>query len=98
MKSGAVFSCTVLSYDRRRKKGGEVIEYHEAQLYQQGTKNVTNMTAIERKIYERNQRKPNHGVNFTRNIRLLQAGYPTDILRKLHPPLVMQFNGKTVLG
>lgn len=98
MESGIVFNCIVLSYDRKRKKGGEVMEFHEARLYQPGTKDVTNMTVVERKLYERNQRKPNHGVHFTRNVRILQAGHPTDIIRKLHPPLVMKFNGKTVLG
>jgi hypothetical protein len=42
-------------------------------------------------------RNPRHSHWYTRNVRVLQAGVPTSLVRKIHPPLVLTFNDKRVL-
>jgi hypothetical protein len=41
--------------------------------------------------------QPNHQPNYTRNVRLTSAGTPTSIIKKIHPPLLIEFNGKIVV-
>jgi hypothetical protein len=101
MKTGAPFSMTVCSYDRKRKKGGEWKHYPEAVLVQakDQPKGDRPLTAVEKVRQELTaiKRNPNHREHFTRNIRILQNGHPTAIIVTIHPPLVDQFNGKTLL-
>lgn len=106
---GEVFSLKVVSYDRRRKdKTGVVQEYAEAQLLWgdggsdrvKGPSGERPLTDLERSMLdadagqEADSRKPNHQVWYTRNIRLLQHGQPTAIIKKIHPPLIIEFNGQ----
>jgi len=97
METGRTFSLTTISYDRKRKTGGGVITYLEASLYQPEKRNGKGVAkaALQRKELSR---RPNHGKWFTRNIQLMQDGYPVDIIKKIHPPLVVAFNGKTLAG
>lgn len=101
MQSGAVFSCVVISMDKKRNTGGEILEYPQARLFdpkkQQAAKRAA--TEVER-MRERlaNGKRPNHGTHFTRNIQLMMDGHPTSETRKIHPPLVVLFNNETVLG
>lgn len=94
MKTGGTFSATVLSYDRKRRSGGQIKHYPELRLYQEGLELGRGLTPAERKP---RARKPRHGHHYTRNVVVMQNGTPTSIIRKIHPPLVMRFNGKTVL-
>jgi hypothetical protein len=105
MHAGGVFSLKVVAYDRRRReKSGKIVEYVEAGLVwgdggDDRTKNKTAErapTALERQLsgLDENRRKPNHSGWYTRNIRLYQGGIPTEAVRKIHPPLIIEFNGE----
>jgi len=101
MQSGESFSCVVVSFDRRRKKGGRVLEYAEARLYdprekQHATRGQTRREKLRAQL--RSKRAPQHGKYFTRNIQLMVNGHPTGEIRKIHPPLVVRFNDQTVIG
>jgi hypothetical protein len=103
MESGKIFSCKVVSYNRKSDKGGEIKHYPEALLLRQVEETQTNdrpMTTIERlqaKIeMPKLHKNPNHHIHFTRNIRDVQDGHPTGIIYKIHPPLLLEFNGLTV--
>lgn len=96
METGTVFSLTLISYDRKRKLGGQVVSYDEARLYQPAQRKSFSLQA--KSPSSQAARRPNHGHWFTRNIQLLQDGYPIDLIRKIHPPLVVAFNGKTLAG
>jgi hypothetical protein len=39
-------------------------------------------------------RKPNHAQHYTRNVRILMNGQPTEAIVKIHPALIIQFNGQ----
>ena len=101
MEEGQPFSMVVVTYDRKRKKGGQIKEYPEAILVQADQKQQTNrpLTAIEAKVDRLTQIKknPHHHSHYTRNIQLLQDGHPTSLIKKIHPPLVLEFNGQKVM-
>lgn len=106
MHAGEVFSLRVVSYDRRRKdKTGQVQEYPEAQLVwgdggndRAQPKSERQPTDLERALagyVEVDKRDPRHADWYTRNIRILQQGQPTEMVRKIHPALIIEFNGQT---
>lgn len=102
METGAPFSCTVVSYDRRRRKGGQIIEYGEARLLREdeekqaaGARPLTKQEKLAAALKE--TKTPRHGKWYTRNIRILQDGHPTSLIKKIHPPLVVFFNHKQVV-
>lgn len=106
MKTGAIFSLTCVRYDRRRKKGGDLLEIAEAQLLtaeQQEAETAKRqqrpLTASELQALriEAGGRTPNHRHWHTRNVRILCDGHPTAEIRKVHPPLFLTFNGRTVV-
>lgn len=104
METGAPFSMTVVSYNAKHKEGGKVIEYGEAVLLSTEKKPTTAgrpLTPHEELGYRKEAAKrkaPNHRRWYTRNIRVLQNGHPTAIIRKIHPPLVILFNEKIVVA
>lgn len=108
MHSGAVFSLVVVSYDERRKdKCGRLLEYDEAVLVwgdktdkpaePQPLRSERAPTPLERSLLPDTPapatRKPNHAQHYTRNIRILMQGQPTEVIVKIHPALIIQFNG-----
>ena len=108
MHSGAVFGLRVVSYDKRRRdRCGLVQEYHEAVLvWGDGGKDRTvrkgerEPTALEQSLVcampsQDWKRYPNHATHYTRNIRILVDGQPTEIIKKIHPALIISFNGQT---
>lgn len=104
MHSGAIFSMKVVTYDRRRKsKSGRVIEIAEAKLVwgdgeaKKENKGERAPTALEKSLMASNvnRRDPNHSWHYTRNIRLYNDGAPTESMMKIHPPLIIEFNGQT---
>jgi len=108
MHSGATFSLKVVQYDKRRKdKRGKVAHYPEAQLVwgDGGSDRVKQpkereMTDLERKLSGFSEtegdgsKNPNHAWHYTRNIRELLNGEPTPSIKKIHPPLIIEFNGQ----
>lgn len=102
MQRGEHFSCTVISYDKRRKKGGDIVEYAEVRLYeptaeQAATRAATEVEQLRQRLHSVS-RRPSHGKHFTRNVQVCVAGHPTSEIRKIHPPLVVKFNDQIVLG
>lgn len=107
MHSGAVFSLKFVTYDKRRKdRRGRVIEYPEAQLvWGDGGKDRVKVkgerppTALEKSLMAApppdTSKDPQHAWHYTRNIRILSAGQPTEAIVKIHPPLIIEFNGQT---
>lgn len=104
MESGEVFSLRYVSFDRQRRKGGKVKHIEQAVLLH-ATKEAS--TAARRPLtpsehvavtVDVNKKKdPNHPGWYTRNVRVLQDGAPTAIVRKVHPPLVLSYNEMRVL-
>ena len=97
LESGQAFSLKVVSYDRKRKQGGAVVEYPEAVLHRSGEKSEARGRRSDTTDQVKGTRRPNHGHWYTRNIRLLQNGHPTSIIRKIHPPLIIEFNQQPVV-
>ena len=103
MESGKSFSCKVVSYDRKRKKGGVVLHYPEAELVKASDADKEDSlqrmpTKMEQQHLqiEAIKRNPHHKKWYTRNIRILQDGFPTAIIKTIHPPLLIEFNGQNV--
>jgi hypothetical protein len=99
MESGETFSIDkAVSYDRKRKTGGDIIEYPEARLVQAEQEPTSDrpLTRVEQ-LKKQKARVPRHRKWYTRNIRLCIGGHPTGQIRKVHPPLILEFNGKTVV-
>ena len=105
MHSGATFSLKIVTYDKRRKdRCGRVLEFDEAQLmWGDGGSDRVKMkgqrepTALERSLMAKvvnNSRSPEHAWHYTRNIRLLSSGLATEAIVKIHPPLIIEFNGQ----
>lgn len=108
MHSGAVFGLKVVSYDKRRKEqNGQVTHYPSAVLvWGDGGNDRTRErdserepTALERTLTrgassEAIKRDPGHAAHYTRNIRLMVDGKPTEIIKKIHPALIIEFNGE----
>lgn len=111
MHSGAVFSLRVVSYDRRRKdKTGQIREYPAAVLVWGDGGNIRTakkqgerpLTALEKSMLaapaaDSWKRDPNHAAHYTRNIRVVVDGIPTEAIHKIHPPLIIEFNGETTV-
>ncbi len=107
MHAGERFSLKVVTYDERRPhKCGRVLEYPEAMLMwgdggsdRKGSAAERPMTALEQRLagtdMPKIRRDPNHAEWYTRNIRILQGGQPTAMIVKIHPPLIIEFNGET---
>lgn len=101
METGMVFSCKVVSFDRNRKKGGTIVTYEEAVLVQreekQKKKSRSRTLHEKQKELEETRKNPRHKSWYTRNIRLCVNKAPTSIIKKIHPPLVVEFNGQQII-
>lgn len=96
METGATFSMRWVTYDRKRRKGGRILEVKEARLTQPKRKRERGrpLTHIEKKkIFK----VANHRKWYTRNIVVLHKGEETSEVVKFHPPLVIEFNNFTVI-
>lgn len=105
MHTGAQFSLKVVQYDKRRKeKRGKVLEVPCAVLvWGDGGSDRTKRagerqpTALERALSGENdldKRNPNHEHHYTRNIRAVMDGLETEVIYKIHPALIIEFNGQ----
>jgi hypothetical protein len=113
MDSGSTFSCLVVTYDRSRRKGGKPLEIPQARIDrpQSEIRNPQSeiaprpMTDYEAKRFALENplegagggRNPNHQKWYTRNVRPLADGHPLTDLVKIHPPLLLEFNGMEVV-
>jgi len=102
MESGRAWSCRYVTYNRQKKTGGEVEVVFEAVLAreEEGANSDRNQTRAEQRnnIQKKEALKnPNHSQWYTRNYVLCEGGIPSSIVRKLHPPLLIEFNGEKVV-
>lgn len=96
--SGQTFSCTVVTYDKKQKRGGQLREYRGVLLQRDPMPKLRPSTPQELEDYDRQiKRDPNHRLHYTRNIRLVTAdGFKTQVIKKIHIPLIVEFNGQKV--
>jgi len=106
METGKPFDLTYITFDRKRKTGGELRTEHA----------VLNMATADDKEGEADQghraptaqeanlqalssptKNPNHQKWYTRLIIPVVDGHVSSQLRKVHPPLFAEFNGMTVV-
>jgi hypothetical protein len=102
METGAVFSAKWVTFDKKRRTGGDFSEVLEASLLKRENPEKSGSTprartAREQSLDEATRRPANHSEHYTRNIQLHTAGQATEIIKKLHPPLLVEFNGKIVV-
>jgi hypothetical protein len=90
--SGQPFVGKVVTYDRKRKTGGQILDI-EGVLAR--VEHRTIETEYEKR--DRTKRAQNHHDQFTRNIALTVDGHRTAMIRKVHVVLFLQFNNKTVV-
>lgn len=111
MHSGKPFvNMKVVTYDKRRKdRSGQILHIPEGVLVwgegdpkpapAQGERPMTALetalSGFERVPLEEDKRNPNHARWYTRNIRQFVGGQPTESIIKIHPALIIEFNGLT---
>lgn len=106
--NGEIFSCKVVRYDHRRKeRTGELIVIEQCKLVwgkgviKKPLKGEREPTELELSLIKAQsgvlKKNPHHSVNYTRNVRVYIDGNPTEIIKKIHPPLIIEFNGETTM-
>lgn len=111
--AGERVSLDVVTYDKGRHKGGEVMQIAECALLIQEEDDTTRKghqardsdTAAQldamREEYSSGdtpaKRDPHHLRHYTRNLRLYVDGSPSSTIVKIHPPLILKCNGATVI-
>jgi len=92
LDSGQPFSLSVITYDKKRKKGGEWLEIKSAVkhmfLSSEDQKKLSAVQPVSSGFYK----DPHHYENSTRNIK-----FENGEIRKIHLRLIRLFNNKTVL-
>lgn len=100
MAAGQVFTCKVVSYDRTRRTGGEVIELSGKLLKNEEVRGKAGRQLTRSEVQQAAlmglRRDPNHRTWYTRNIQLYADGIPTIVIKKIHIPLIVEFNGELV--
>ena len=101
MESGRVFTCKAVTYDRTRRTGGDVLELTGRLLRPdedpRGEAGRKLTTAEKKKDWVMGiTRNPNHRRWYTRNIRLYSDDIPTIVIKKIHIPLIVEFQGEPV--
>lgn len=102
METGQVFTAKVVKFDESRKKGGGILEMEAVFLPATKRERVDGQrlpTEVEQKRMQLAalRRNPKHKKHYTRNVALCVNAYPTSEIRKIHPPLLIVFNGIKVV-
>lgn len=107
METGEAFSLTYVTYNRKKGAGGKVVQLGECVLLQADKEARAavgrQLTPVELRGAEvreegaARRKDPHHKAWYTRNVRVLQNGVPTTMTRKIHPPLVLEYNHLRVL-
>lgn len=102
METGKPFDLTFVTFDRTRKTGGELRTEHAVlnmpnsdapDEAPQGQRPLTPQEANRQAL----TKNPHHEKWYTRLIIPVVDGHVTSQIRKVHPPLFAEFNGKTVV-
>ena len=90
--AGEMFSVSYVTYDAKRKSGGNLREFPEAQI---------TFTKKEKALFARSKKKASkptaHYKNATRNIKTFIGGTEVAGNKRIHLYLITIFNGKTVV-
>ena len=92
------FSLKCITYDAQKKTGGEILTIDKAILSEAGKRaagsprNAAQEIINQERSVGRRKRNPGHHDNYTRNIEVLPGGN----IRKIHPLLIIEFNGQKV--
>lgn len=101
MQAGKPFTVTFLTYDRNRKRGGQLRTVRAKLLQKEKVEfagSEREFTETEKKLGQLDgSKRPNHQKWYTRNIVQLVDGHESSIIIKVHPPLFHEFEGKTVV-
>lgn len=98
MLTGKTFHIEYITYDKKRKTGGNIREYNEAQLLMPEKKASTRRTdsSSPKNTEIRKTKKPNHFEHATRNLKIFANGIPISGNKKCHIFLIRKFNRKKV--
>lgn len=98
---GDTVSLEVVTYNKRRPEtSGRLLVIESCQLMW-GKEADADAPAPSRQpgkapVVPKVKRNPNHADHFTRNVRVVTNGLLTEIIHKIHPPLIVKMNGQTV--
>lgn len=98
LHDGEICNIDVVTYDRKRRTGGQVKSYR-CILAQKATA-PAHRPSTPKKTPTKNTvgRDPNHKKWYTRNVQLVtNDDFLTPIIKKIHIPLIVQFNGQNVV-
>lgn len=87
MNNGKPFTCDYITFDENRKTGGDVSSIQAVILK---GKLSRPLTSTERKALPKKKK-------YIRNVMKLVDGHPVDQIRTLHIPLIIKFNGESVI-
>lgn len=90
MNRGEPFTCTFITYSSKRKKGGRIRDI-EAKVIR--PEDIVSRPVTEHEEKERSKDQPRH----VRNVILLVDGFPTNQVRMINIPLIIKFNGESVV-
>lgn len=77
--SGQVFSCTVVTYDKNRKKGGQKRFFSQLKISKSTIQSTSKV-----KLKSSNKGVKNHFENATRTCVVLESGMQTSVLVSIH--------------
>ncbi|MCA0334483.1 MAG: hypothetical protein LCH44_11110 [Bacteroidetes bacterium] len=102
LESGKVGSMQFVTYNKTLNTGGKIKVIEEGYLMHKDRELGKQMRREEEAETdlpktEIKTRNPKHYMHYTRNIHILKNGVPTGQMIKIHPPLVLIFNGKKVV-
>lgn len=88
MNNGQPFTCELITYDEKRKTGG---------LHRRLQAQVLPQEKAGRKLTPAEQQKQSTGKRHIRRVQLLVDDYPVNQIRTIHIPLIIKFNGESVV-
>ena len=102
MNTGLPFSVKFVTYDKQRKKGGEIRYYKEVVLNadtsdKKKLKETLKANSLPSEKRVGVSKNPHHFENSTRSFRVCVNGCKTATVKKLHIFLVLEFNGKKLM-
>lgn len=102
MESGEIGTFRVVKYNRRLGTGGDILVIKQGFLQK---KDRDMGKAIRKELAQDTQpmtptaisKNPRHYINYTRNLHILENGRPTNRMIKIHPSLILNYNGLKVV-
>lgn len=91
IESGSPCHLKYVTYDHKRKSGGEIKEMEAVCTFKKDTQKSTSATS------NLNSKAQNHKDNFTRNFSLVVGDRVTQHIKKVHLYLVLEVNNQKVM-